>query len=71
MEAIRMPWKSDGEAQDLDTLLLFSGAACLLLGAGLILSSSITRRYLGNIDAGSFLKSAFPDVQRYFKLKAM
>jgi len=71
MEAFRTTMARNGEAHDLDTLLLFSGAAFVLLGAGLILSSSLTRRYLGNIDAGSLLQTAMPDVQRYFKLKQM
>lgn len=61
----------NGEASDHDTLLLFGGAACLLLGAGLILSSSLTRRYLGDVDAGGLLQAAVPDVQRYLKLRAM
>jgi hypothetical protein len=61
----------NGEAQDLDALLVFGGAACLLLGAGLILSSSMTRRYLGNIDTGKLLQTAVPDVQRYLRLRAM
>jgi hypothetical protein len=69
MDAIRTT--RNGEANDLDTLLLFGGAACLLFGAGLILSSSMTRRYLGNIDAGKLLQTAVPDVQRYLKLRAM
>jgi len=71
MEAIRSTMTRNGEAHDLDTLLLFGGAACVLLGAGLILSSSLTRRYIGNIDAGSLLQTAVPDVQRYLKLRAM
>jgi hypothetical protein len=61
----------NGEPSDYDALLLFGGAACLLFGAGLILSSSMTRRYLGNIDAGKLLQTAVPDVQRYLKLRAM
>jgi hypothetical protein len=61
----------NGEVSDYDALLLFGGAACLLFGAGLILSSSMTRRYLGNVDAGKLLQSAVPDVQRYLKLRAM
>lgn len=61
----------NGEASDNDTLLLFGGAACLLLGAGLILSSSLTRRYLGDVNAGGLLQAAVPDVQRYLKLRAM
>lgn len=61
----------NGEASDNDTLLLFGGAACLLLGAGLILSSSLTRRYLGDVNAGDLLQAAVPDVQRYLRLRAM
>ena len=32
---------------------------------------AMTRRNLGNIDAGSLLQTAVPDVQRYLKLRAM
>jgi hypothetical protein len=69
MDAIRTT--RNGEAGDNDTLLLFGGAACLLLGAGLILSSSLTRRYLGDVNAGELLQGAVPDVQRYLRLRAM
>jgi hypothetical protein len=68
MEAVRT--SRNGEASDHDTLLLFGGAACLLLGAGLILSSSLSRRYLGD-SAGGLLMAAVPDVQRYLKLTSM
>ncbi len=68
MDAIRT---TPNGAGDYDTLLLFGGAACLLFGAGLILSSSLTRRYLGDVDAGDLLQAAVPDVQRYLKLRAM
>jgi hypothetical protein len=47
------------------------GRGHLRLGAGLILSSSLTRRYLGDVDAGNLLQAAVPDVQRYLKLRAM
>jgi hypothetical protein len=69
MEAIRT--NRNGEAGDNDTLLLFGGAACLLLGAGLILSSSLSRRYLGEVGAGDLFQAAVPDVQRYLKLTNM
>jgi len=69
MDSIRST--HNGEASDHDALLLFGGAACLLFGAGLILSSSLTRRYLGNIDPGKLLQSAVPDVQKYLRLRAM
>lgn len=62
----------DGEARDdNDTMLLFGGAACLLFGAGLILSSSMTRRFLGDVSAGNLIGAAVPDVQRYLRLRAM
>jgi hypothetical protein len=61
-----------GEPKDNnDTMLLFGGAACLLFGAGLILSSALTRRLLGDADAGQLLQSAVPDVQRDLRLRAM
>jgi hypothetical protein len=60
-----------GEGKDNDTMLLFGGAACLLFGAGLILSSGLTRRFLGDADACSLLQTAVPDVQRYLRLRAM
>jgi hypothetical protein len=31
---------------------------------------AMTRRYLGNIDAGSLLQTGVPDMHRYFKLRA-
>ena len=61
----------NGEASDNDTLLLFGGAACLLLGVGLILSSSMTRRFLGDVNAGKLIQATVPDVQRYLRLRAM
>jgi hypothetical protein len=69
MDAIRTT--RNGEASENDTLLLFGGAACLLFGAGLILSSGLTRRFLGDMDAGGLIQAAVPDVQRYLKLRAM
>lgn len=61
----------NGEATDTDTLLLFGGVACLVLGAGLVLSNSTVRRYLGEVSAGELLQGAVPDVQRYLKLRGM
>jgi len=56
---------------DQDALLLFGGAACLLFGAGLILSSGVSRRLLGDVDASNLLQAAVPDVQRYLRLRGM
>jgi hypothetical protein len=58
-------------ASEQDTLLLFGGAACLLFGAGLILSSGVTRRLLGEVDAANLLQTTVPDFQRYLRLRGM
>jgi hypothetical protein len=43
----------------------------VVFGAGLILSTPMMRRYLGNIRVGSLVGAAFPDIERYMKLRAM
>ena len=54
-----------------DTMLMFGGAALMLMGAGLILTSPIVRKYLGGLNVTNLLHSAAPDLERYLKLKAM
>jgi hypothetical protein len=62
---------SDEEGNTRDTLLMFGGAALVLLGTGLILSNKVVRKYLGGLNVSSLLQAAAPDLQRYLKLKAM
>ena len=54
-----------------DTLLMFGGAALVLLGAGLILSNPTIRKHLGGFDVSNLLRNVAPDFQRYLKLKTM
>jgi hypothetical protein len=54
-----------------DTMMLFGGAALMLLGAGMLLSSSVVRGYLGNLNVMKLVQAAVPDVERYLRLKAM
>ena len=54
-----------------DVLMLFGGVALMMLGAGMVLTSPMVRRYLGNIDLSRLLQSAAPDFERYMKLKSM
>jgi hypothetical protein len=61
----------DGEANERETLMLFGGLACMVLGAGLVLSNRSIRRYLGELTPGTLLETAVPDMQRYMKLRAM
>ena len=54
-----------------DTLFLLGGAAMVVFGAGLILSTPVVRRYLGGAGIGNLVQAAIPDLQRYMKLRAM
>jgi hypothetical protein len=54
-----------------DTLYLLGGAAMILFGAGLMLSRPIVQRYLGHVRVGNLVGAAFPDIERYMKLRAM
>ncbi len=54
-----------------DTLFLLGGAALVLFGAGLILSTPAIRRYLGNMQVGNLVSAAIPDFERYLKLRGM
>ena len=54
-----------------DTLMLLSGAALVIFGAGLMLTTPMVRRLLGGFGIGNILQAAAPDFERYLKLKAM
>ena len=56
---------------DKDTLYMLGGVALIVFGAGLILSNPFIRRYLSQIGAGNLAQAAFPDVERYLRLRAM
>jgi hypothetical protein len=62
---------TDEERSDRDTLYVLGGAAMILFGAGLMLSRPIMRRYLGHLKVGNLVGTAFPDLERYLKLRAM
>ncbi len=52
-----------------DTLLLIGGAALMVIGAGLILSTPMIRKALGGRGLGGILGAAVPELQRYLKLR--
>jgi hypothetical protein len=60
---------SDNDSRD--TLFLLGGAALVVFGAGLILSTPAIRRLLGGAGIGNLAQAAIPDFQRYMKLRAM
>jgi len=62
---------NDSARDDRDTLLMLSGVALIVFGAGLILSNPIARRYLGQFGIGNLAQSALPDLDRYLKMRSM
>lgn len=54
-----------------DTLFLLGGAALVVFGAGLILSTPMIRKAIGGVGIGSLIAGALPDLEKYMKLRAM
>ena len=70
--AIEIMNPADGASgTDKETLYMLGGVALVIFGAGLVLSNSTVRRYLGQMGLGDFASAALPDIERYFRLRAM
>jgi hypothetical protein len=54
-----------------DTLFMLGGVALVVVGAGLILTSPIAKRYMGQLGLGDLGAGIVPDIERYFKLRSM
>ena len=61
----------DRNGTDKETLYMLGGVALVIFGAGLVLSNSTVRRYLGQIGIGNLASAALPDLERYFRLRSM
>ncbi len=61
----------NGSSTDKETLYMLGGLALVVFGAGLILSNPTVRKYMGEIGIGGLAQNIVPDVERYFKLRAM
>ena len=61
------------DTESKDTLLMLSGVALVVFGAGLILSNPIVRRLMSQagLNGVNLLTAAVPDVERYLKLRNM
>lgn len=62
---------ANGSAEGRDTLYMLGGVALMVFGAGLILSNPVIRRYMSQLGIGNLTSAVMPDVERYFKLRAM
>jgi hypothetical protein len=54
-----------------DTLFMLGGVALLVVGAGLVLTSPIAKKYMGQLGLGNLTGGIVPDIERYFKLRSM
>ena len=54
-----------------DTLYMLGGVALVVVGAGLILTSPIAKKYMGQLGLGDLTGGIVPDIERYFKLRSM
>ncbi len=61
----------NGNGNDKDTLYMLGGVALMVFGAGLILSNPTIRRYMSQAGVGNLATALVPDVERYFRLRAM
>jgi len=62
---------SNSNGSDKDTLYMLGGVALVVFGVGLILSNPVVRRYMAQIGVGNLAQGVLPDIERYFKLRAM
>jgi hypothetical protein len=62
---------ANGAADGKDTLYMLGGVALIVFGTGLVLSNPSIRRYLAQFGVGNIAETVMPDVERYFKLRAM
>lgn len=62
---------SNGSADGRDTLYMLGGVALIVFGTGLVLSNPVIRRSMSQLGIGNLASAVMPDVERYFKLRAM
>jgi hypothetical protein len=64
---------SQDEAESRDTLMMLSGVALVIFGAGLILSNPIVRRLMAQTGTSglNLLSAAVPDLEKYMRLRNM
>jgi hypothetical protein len=62
---------NNGLTTNNETLFLLGGAALVLLGVGLVLSTDTAKKYVGALGIGDLVSAAVPDVDRYLKLRSM
>jgi hypothetical protein len=63
--------REERDESNKDTLFMLGGVALVVVGAGLILTSPIAKKYMGQLGLGYLTGGIVPDIERYFKLRSM
>jgi hypothetical protein len=63
--------REERDESNKDTLFMVGGVALVVVGAGLILTSPIAKKYMGQLGLGDLTGGIVPDIERYFKLRSM
>ena len=63
--------REEQDTANKDTLFMLGGVALVVVGAGLILTSPIAKKYMGQLGLGDLTGGIVPDIERYFKLRSM
>jgi hypothetical protein len=63
--------REERDESNKDTLFMLGGVALVVVGAGLILTSPIAKKYMGQLGLGDLTGGIVPDIERYFKLRSM
>jgi hypothetical protein len=72
VEIMHRPESPNGDGDtDKQTLYMLGGVALVVFGAGLILSNPNIRKYLGQLGVANIASAALPDIEKYFRLRAM
>lgn len=67
MELEHLNGNDENETKDM--LLLLGGAALVVFGASLMLSTPMVRRALGNGGLGNLIGAAMPELEKFMKLR--
>jgi hypothetical protein len=67
----KMVRREERDESNKDTLFMLGGVALVVVGAGLILTSPIAKKYMGQLGLGDLTGGIVPDIERYFKLRSM
>ncbi len=63
---------SEGANSDTrDTLFLLGGISMIVFGLGLVVTSPVVRKLIGETNVGGLLANAVPDLERYLKIRSM